>query len=147
LQYLRTGELTDKFLTQYSPEKPTCETLWRRHKAAILAEHIKASPCTRPPGWWLYDSPEEDRLIVGGSGSGECGPTPPGWRVWENIQHFERIDPANPPIVESEAAFLNRHGFLTDAEISYLNDHPELLRPIAIMPFDTGDNYDWAKGQ
>jgi hypothetical protein len=26
------------------------------------------------------------------------------------------IDPANPPLIESEATFLDRHGFLTAAE-------------------------------
>lgn len=39
------------------------------------------------------------------------------------------IDPANPPIYESEASYLARLGLLSAAEKAYLREHPELLEP------------------
>ena len=39
------------------------------------------------------------------------------------------IDPENPPVFESEAAYLDRHGLLSKAEKKYLKQHPELLEP------------------
>lgn len=39
------------------------------------------------------------------------------------------IDPNNPPRFESEAAYLQRHGLLTEPELKYLSRHPELLIP------------------
>lgn len=45
--------------------------------------------------------------------------------------HFKglAIDPDNPPIFESEAAYLERHNLLTEAEKKYLAKHPEHLEP------------------
>jgi len=45
--------------------------------------------------------------------------------------HFKgkAIDPNNPPIFESEAAYLERHDFLTPTEKTYLKKYPELLEP------------------
>ncbi len=39
------------------------------------------------------------------------------------------IDPNDPPQFESEAAYLRRYGFLSEAEKKYLARHPELLEP------------------
>lgn len=45
--------------------------------------------------------------------------------------HFKgkAIDPENPPVFESETAYLQRHGLLTDAEKKFLEKHPELMDP------------------
>jgi len=45
--------------------------------------------------------------------------------------HFpgRAIDPEDPPVFESEAAYLQRHGLLTPAEVKYLTKHPEALEP------------------
>jgi len=45
--------------------------------------------------------------------------------------HFKgkAIDPDNSPCFESEAAYLDRHGLLTDFEKRHLAKHPELLEP------------------
>jgi len=39
------------------------------------------------------------------------------------------IDPKDPPTFESEAAYLQRHGLLSETEKRYLKTHPELLEP------------------
>ena len=39
------------------------------------------------------------------------------------------IDPNDPPQFESEAAYLQRHNLLTDAEKKFIEKHPELLEP------------------
>lgn len=39
----------------------------------------------------------------------------------------QAIDPTDPPVFESEAAYLSRHNFLTEAEWKYLSKHPEAL--------------------
>jgi hypothetical protein len=39
------------------------------------------------------------------------------------------IDPDDPPMFESEAVYLQRHGLLTAAEERHLEKHPELLDP------------------
>lgn len=130
LKYLKKGETGDKFLTQYSAKRPSLETLWGRHGAAIIREHVKALPCTRPPGWWLYDAPDDYRRLVAGKGGGEFGPTPSWRRLWDHIPDLEMVDVDDPAQVESEAAFLLRHEQLTGTELDHLAAHTELLQPI-----------------
>jgi hypothetical protein len=49
--------------------------------------------------------------------------------------HFKgvAIDPADPPRFESEAAYLERHGLLTPAEVRWLAEHPEALEPEVVV--------------
>ena len=42
------------------------------------------------------------------------------------------IDPEDPPLYESEATYLQRHGLLTPGETKWLKDHTEALTPGAI---------------
>jgi hypothetical protein len=147
LHYLATGETEGKgFRVIYSLEKPTLAQLWAEHGQKITRAHIKKNPCSRPPGWWLFDCPQNYRRIVNGSGGGDMGPTPPDSRSWDHIQDFEWIDPDNPPLVESEASYLARHGVLTQAEKNHLKRNPKLRRPIRRPAFDAGYPYDWRKG-
>jgi hypothetical protein len=39
------------------------------------------------------------------------------------------IDPNDPPVFESEATYLDRHGLLSAEEKKHLAKHPELLEP------------------
>lgn len=39
------------------------------------------------------------------------------------------IDSDDPPVFESETAYLQRHGFLTEAEKKFIEKHPELMDP------------------
>ena len=57
---------------------------------------------------------------------------PIGTRYHEG--HFKGLapDPDDPPVFESEAAYLQRHDLLTESEKEYLKSHPELLEPEVI---------------
>lgn len=94
--------------------------LWEEHGAAILAEWIEAHPGTRPSYWWRYEAPRsgesiEPRRHLFGEGvplhevlnvgpAYTCGI--PDWCG----------DPDNPPIFESQHAYLKRHGLLVKGE-------------------------------
>ncbi len=122
--------------------------LWRTHEEAILAEHVAASPGTRPRRWWEWSAPEPRRRL-GGVGTPKsdvlahvprfwCG-VPLDWvSRWEAAYyngraldvhgrpilngyregHFQGvpIDPDDPPMFESEAAYLDRHGLMLSGE-------------------------------
>jgi len=108
------------------------EPPWALHKDFILASWIKKTPCTRPWAWWEVDAPEQCQKISG-----------TGTRLHERMKIYYRdmknrygveverdvFDPNDPPIYESQAAFLERHGLLTAAERAYLKKHPELMTP------------------
>lgn len=101
----------------------TPEELWFEHWATFLPQFITQNPCKRPLPWWTYEAPEP-RQRIGGSGvpnddGGLERGLPFGW--------CEDPDPEDPPVYESEAAYLKRHGLLTKMEIRWLETHPELM--------------------
>jgi hypothetical protein len=83
---------------------------WSRHQATwvliaadAVAEWVQAYPGTRPAAWWEWTAPELRRLM-GGSytpipGAGRSHPTGIPY-----IDDWER----DPPLVESEPAYLDR---------------------------------------
>jgi hypothetical protein len=143
LHFLIYGEVANKLRVIYGHAKPSMRDLWETHRKTIMRDHIRRHPCTRPTGFWLFDAPEEYREVVSGCGSGEHGPTRPGSPYWMRIPCFEKIDPDNPPMVESETAFLLRHNVLTPTEVEYLSAHPKLLEPVVCEPFDTLYGHKW----
>lgn len=102
---------------------------WEEAKKELLPEWILSNPCTRPWAFWEFDAPGPRRRL-GGTGRRErnaglqFGAPSDVW--WKDV------DPADPPRYESEASYLQRHGFLTTAEKKWLADHPEALDPEAI---------------
>ena len=98
---------------------------WADVRDELLPGWIEAHPCTRPFAWWNEETPEPRRRI-GGSGDPkghvrlEFGVTAPN--TW-----WARVSPGDPPAYESQAAFLERHNFLTAAEKKWLAQHPEAL--------------------
>ena len=108
--------------------------LWEEYRAAILAEWIEAHPGTRPSLWWKYDAPRvttttagryagtltgarmiEPRQLLSGSGSPrhEVTANAPSYRY--GIPHwFGDLD--DPPLFESQHAYLKRHGLLEPGE-------------------------------
>lgn len=58
---------------------------------------------------------------------------PLSWITDGDVQYYgpdfrgKAIDRADPPLYESQAAYLRRHGILTPAEVKYLEKHPEVL--------------------
>jgi hypothetical protein len=111
----------------------TNEALWNQYREVILAEHVKQNPGTRPALFWKYDCPRlpmgtfpgcfydgklpEPRKRLGGVGTPDylvkC--TKPSFSygiadIWAGI------DEDDPPIFESQAAYLKRHGLLMAGE-------------------------------
>ena len=129
-----TGSYFAAYMTSYASLAGPCrrfdrlQDVWNEHRDAFLADWIRERPGTRPYAWWLLDAPREQfngrgkrgpepLQQVGGSGRPirlgvyasdialACGRVP-----------FEANDPANPPLVESEAAYLKRHDLLLPGE-------------------------------
>ncbi|SRR5216683_2755907 len=96
----------------------------------FLAEYVKAHPGQRPAWWWHFNTLDNGgpllRQKVGGIG------TPWGdhqmaygaalvWvteknKTWWGEAPGPAVDPANPPIFESQATFLDRHDMFLPGE-------------------------------
>jgi hypothetical protein len=121
-EWLRTGALnTWYFLTKIPPE-----VVWRENADRIVAEFAAENPGQRPLLWWRFDAPEPRRRL-GGTGTPlhECSAcalnlhygVPSHWRRADQFYlNGTPIDPANPPIYESEATYLKRLGLLLPGE-------------------------------
>jgi hypothetical protein len=146
---------------------PCSEDLWREHGAPFLREFINAKPGKRPAPWWDYDrAGYRLRDRVGGIGTplyhgddpevfavkmgvqarwklhGFRGLQPP--QPWDQPKPPEPagplLDPKNPPLFESEAAYLMRHGLLVKGERAKLTEgdfEPESV--LDIVRFDADE--------
>jgi hypothetical protein len=87
-----------------------------RYGDAALAAFIAEYPGQRPAWWWRYQAPEKTRQRVGGTG------TVYGSQVAYGLPLIfaDDIDPEDGPQYEASAAYLKRHGLLTDAEAAGL---------------------------
>lgn len=117
------------------------KNLWTEQRDKILESWIREHPCSRPWAWWKFDAPEPRRRIGGvGTPSHEVLSVAPcyefglptGWIGEFEERHFENckglgINVNDPPIFESQATYLNRHGLLTESEKKYLQRNLELL--------------------
>lgn len=104
--------------------------LWDESRVEIMDAWISKHPGTRPSLWWEYDS-LGNRERIGGKGRLTCEKWPAVLQLFEQglPTGWESIDAADPATFESEAAYLQRHGLLTDAEKKFIAGHPELLEP------------------
>ena len=108
--------------------EPVTERLWAEWSGDVLAGWLAARPGTRPRCWWRYSAPRsrlpgepawapshaEPRRGFDRRGNvieQRCGMVLPGWDLGLPSYWAER-----PVIVESEAAYLDRHGLLPAAE-------------------------------
>ncbi|MDH5324375.1 MAG: hypothetical protein OEZ68_04230 [Gammaproteobacteria bacterium] len=122
---------------------PELEALWRQHSETSVKNWVKHSPGTRPRCWWRYESPEP-RKRLGGIGrpmfwcerkypQGYSFGIP--WPCW-SFEQFKRlpgyipIDPENPPVFESQAAYLERLGFLLPGEKRRITQ--SMLKPVVL---------------
>ena len=126
--------------------RPNARQLWEEHGAAVLAVWIGAKPGTRPPGWWKIEAPQP-RLRLGGIG--EPWTLRDMWlgvpAIWSRPVrgdlHGARepaFDPGNPPIYESEAAYLRRLDLLRRGEARRLTPADFKPQPITQV-FDFGN--------
>jgi hypothetical protein len=118
--------------------------LWVDHRAMVLPLWVREHPGTRPSHWWRWDAPRaapgtfgqiqkdldgtplpEPRRRLGGVGTpahegrGDF-PTlgrgiPVAW-LMAPLGRAPAYDPTDPPIFESEAAYLERHGLFMRGE-------------------------------
>jgi hypothetical protein len=115
--------------------------LWDLHRDAILTEHIKENPGTRPALWWRYDAPRlpigtfpghyrdgqlpEPRLLVGGSGT-HVAATSAAYAYGLPTAWID-IDEDDPPTFENQAAYLKRHGLLLAGEERRADFEPDAV--------------------
>jgi hypothetical protein len=146
----------NRFLNNF-PDR--IKAAWEKIGDSVTKDFIKQHPCTRPWAWWQWSAPRwddpyvgsylhltlpEPRLRIGGTGrpSYERKGFIPGFKFglpdsWPSkidaeaglCQQDDVPDSTDPPTFESQAAYLQRHGLLTDAEIKWLNKHPSALLP------------------
>jgi hypothetical protein len=128
---------------EYDSPAVDCKTtreLWSELGADVLARWAVEHPGTRPRLWWRYDAPEP-RQRMGGTGTPladalayvprrEFG-IPTDWLGPDDVAtHRElgsplgaaALDPADPPLYEAEAAFLDRLGLFLPGERRRLKD-------------------------
>jgi hypothetical protein len=125
--------------------RPSARKLWQEHGEAVLAEWIRAHPGERPQAWWRCAAPEP-RLRLGGVGEPAptremwCGIASYWWRLVRGDPRYRRelsFDTADPPLFESQAAYLRRHDLLRPGEARRLK--PSDFAPISITEiFDFG---------
>jgi hypothetical protein len=120
--------------------------LWREHCDDIVEEHVADLPGTRPQRWWEFDSKEPRKRLSGiGTPDFEVlnyKPSfsfgiPLSWIDQSDCDYYNRaglfkhiapnqnstgtftgvaIDPLDPPVYESQAAYLDKHGLFLPGE-------------------------------
>jgi hypothetical protein len=102
---------------------------WGEISVELLESYLRAHPGMRPWKWWVEEAPAPElveqgkglepvkvmRRQVGGSGSLTGNPElhfgVPGW-----VNGFDPPLPDDPPLFESQGAFLRRHDLLSPIE-------------------------------
>lgn len=103
----------DMFLLS-NPGNPQARALWERYREEVVPHVAELTPGRRPPLWWHFDAPEPRRWI-GGRTIKKWLPFTKGSPRGEGVE-IEEDDPADPPVQESQAAFLKRHSLLLAGE-------------------------------
>jgi hypothetical protein len=102
---------------------------WREEALAWTAQH---RPGTRPEPWWEFSAPKWDDPFVGTYYHGTLpeprkrlgGSGVPDWEARGVVprlplgvpHHHLGVDPIDPPVYESQAAYLKRHNLLLPGE-------------------------------
>jgi hypothetical protein len=105
--------------------------LWATHGPEATATHAAVRPGRRPAMWWRYSAPgapHAHRSVLGGSGR-TCAVAPVS-----GVPFLLDVDPADPPVLEAEAAFLRRHGLLLPGEARRLR--PADFEPVELVDED-----------
>ena len=101
--------------------------LWAEHGPEVTAAWIKAHPGTRPRCWWRFSAPRhpeqhphrfwpaiDPRRHVGGPGEVDDSPTCAEFGI-PRFRYQEKPF-SKPTMIESQTAYLDRHGLLTADE-------------------------------
>lgn len=137
--------------------EPITEWLWRDHGADVVARWAVDHPGTRPSLWWAFSAPRapfgslphmfpdasfpQPRLRLGGTGR-------PAYEVLAYTPSFAfglpvmwvGVSDEDPPLFESQAAYLDRNGLLLPGERRRLS--PADFCPAPITPGDTDATHD-----
>lgn len=134
--YLVTGEESFDFVLFGGASTPVSasrgfevfaalEEAWTAARVELVAAAVETRPGTRPWAWWLFDAPRDpaapeeraaaspgptwraprERARVGGTGRPEAL----RGQMFGLAAEWSGVDPADPPVVESQAAYLVRH--------------------------------------
>ncbi len=101
---------------------------WKRNREKVLSDWINERPGSRPHGFWAFDAPEP-RLQVGGDGK-LCQGTLFYDFGLPNFCHWIKVNENDPPLFESQAAYLLRLNLLTKSEENWLKMHQNALKPV-----------------
>lgn len=127
---------------------PGPRELWEEYREDFLPAFIAKNPGRRPIAWWHWDAPRqpdqgsgfwyegtlpEPRRRIGGKGKLHENYVP--FCQYGIPQHWDpkTLDPDDHLIFESQAAYLDRYGFLTESEKRHIKKHPELLEPEKVI--------------
>ncbi len=130
---------------------------WVKHRDTVLREWVRLHPGSRPSTWWAVDAPEPRRRLAGiGTPSHErlahaehyvLG-VPDQWITQDQVciyrEHMDTelgipaLDPENPPVYESEAAYLARLGLLLPGERKRLKKAD--FEPVSLLDILTLDD-------
>lgn len=113
---------------------PDLGEIWCRLASAIVAEFAEQHPGMRPAHWWAVDAPEPRRR-VGGVGTPQHERLATGLSLTYGVPRYwisqglldtyrgigtdlgvPAVDPSNPPMFESEGAYLKRHRLFLPGE-------------------------------
>jgi hypothetical protein len=141
-----------------------CRALWDEHGPAIMEEWIRAHPGTRPSWWWIFDSPRMSTADLDLHGWADCyfarylpdgrkrlgGSGTPAHELENLVPHFplgipddfRDVDPNDPPVYESQAAYLLRHGLFEPGEERRLKLRDYEAEMISVTAPDGFGHYD-----
>jgi len=130
-RWLLAGQRSAWFYLELN-DPVTQRLFWDQHCDAVVAHHLKRHPGTRPKMWWKLSAPGPRRRVGGiGTPLHECGGAhaanflygvPMDWKTSEhNPRAGTPLSADDPPLFESEAAYLSRHDLLLRGERSRLS--------------------------
>ena len=148
LHYLRHGEVINEGRIKrfFINEEIHWPKLWELHRDQILSEWAAKYPGTRPFAWWEFDAPRQPigtypgcyfdgglpapRLKLKGAGTPnhEALNYVPSFCFGLPATGYEALDPNDPPVYESEATYLKRHGLLIEGEEERADFTPETIQ-------------------
>src|SRR3954453_15475995 len=119
-------------------EEETHRREWAACRDEIMSDWSREHPGSRPRGWWRCEAPEPRRRL-GGVGTAASDNLhlgiPEYWMDDDRVLSWVRgvaLNPENPPIFESEAAYLERLGLLASGEREQLGPSDFERAPVRV---------------